>query len=272
MGNLEKEHINQERIMKDTSDKRAIIIGATSGIGRAVAERLLSEGWTLGIAGRRTERLEEIRIRYGEDRVRIARMDITREDSVEALDSLLCEMGRVDLFLHVSGIGYQNRELDEDKEKRTIETNCVGMVRIVSHFLNHVRSKAGEGLYSPSSKVRIAVVSSIAGTRGMGTAPSYSASKSMQSSYVTALSQLCRMEGIPAVFSDIRPGFVLTEILSPVKKHPMAMNVETAAGYIVRGLEKGRRVITFDWKFVLAVAIWRMVPRPLWERITFIKS
>ena len=108
--------------------KTAIIIGATSGIGREVALRLVEQGWRLGIAGRRTEALEAFRKEYGTDKVCIATLDVTREDAVEALDELLEKTGAPDLFFYASGVGYQNLELDMEKEIRTVRTNCEGMV------------------------------------------------------------------------------------------------------------------------------------------------
>ena len=137
--------------------KTAIIIGATSGIGREVAARLVENGWKVGITGRRTEALESFRNEYGSDKVCIATMDITHDDSVAALDALLEQTGEPDLFLYASGVGYQNQELDLDKEIRTVRTNCEGMVRMVDHFVNYVRCHK----YSAMHKAHIAVISSV---------------------------------------------------------------------------------------------------------------
>ena len=103
--------------------KKAIVIGATSGIGRETAVRLMEEGWEVGVSGRRIEALEAFREEYGEG-VHIKQMDVTQEDATAGLDALIVEMGAPDLLLYVSGVGYQNRELDIDKEIRTVRTNC----------------------------------------------------------------------------------------------------------------------------------------------------
>lgn len=249
--------------------KKAIIIGATSGIGREVAVRLLDKGWKVGVAGRRKEELDALQDRYGADRVHTAVLDVMQPDSAGALDRLIESLGSPDLLLYSSGIGRQNRELDIDLEVNTVRTNCEGMVRIVDHFLNHVRRSPD---YSPSHKAQIAVISSVAGTEGMGSAPAYSATKKMQSTYLVALSQLCRMERIPAEFTDIRPGFVATAILNPNKRYPMLITVEKAADMIVRALERRKRVFIFDWKFRLIVLFWRLIPGCIWERMTFVKN
>jgi len=247
--------------------KTAIIIGATSGLGRGVAELLVAKGWKVGIAGRRVERLETMCSELGAEKVVYSAMDVTSETAVEALDSLIASLGGApDMLLYCSGIGHQNRALDETWEIKTVRTNCEGMVRVVDHFVNHVRNN--RELYS-GIRAHIGVITSVAGTEGMGTCPSYSATKKMMSTYVTALAQLVRMEKIPVTFTDIRPGFVATEILDPTKNYPMVMSKDKAARLIVRALEKRKRVFIFDWRFRLMVAWWRTIPRFLWERMTW---
>ena len=103
-------------------------------------------------------------------------------------------------------------------------------------------------------------------------APAYSATKKMQSTYLSALAQLSRMEHIPVQFTDIRPGFVATDILNPDKHYPMLMSKEKAADHVMKALRRKKRVYTFDWHFKLATFVWRLTPRYIWERITWIKS
>ena len=248
---------------------KAIIIGATSGIGREVAIHLSRHGVVLGLAGRRTEKLEALREELGAERVRITELDVTRESATDALDRLISAMGAPDLLIYASGIGKQNPELDINIEANTVMTNAWGMVRIVDHFINYVKR---EPSYNEKRPAHIAVISSVAGTMGMGSAPAYSATKSMQSCYLTALAQHVRMEHIPAIFSDIRPGFVATEILNPDKRYPMLMSADKAARCILQGLRRRRRIIIFDWRFRLLVALWRMIPRWLWERMTIVRN
>ena len=249
--------------------KTAVIIGATSGIGREVAVRLLEQGWKVGLAGRREERMAGIQGKYGAELAPYAVMDITQDSATEALDNLLDKTGAPDLFLHVSGIGNQNPRIDEEVEMRVIETNCNGMVRMVAHFINFV--KKYPDIYNKRHKAHIAVVTSVAGTNGLGISAAYSASKKMQSTYITGLAQLSSMEKLPLVFSDIRPGFVATEILAPDQHYPMIMSVDKAAGYILKGLKRRRRIITFDWRFRAITLLWHLIPRFIWERLTIVK-
>jgi len=249
--------------------KKAIIIGATSGIGKAVASLLVKQGWTVAVTGRRYQNLLSLRYELGCDKVLPMQMDVTEESSVEVLDSIIEQMGAPDLFLYVSGIGRQNPELDIEVEVNTIKTNCEGMVRLVDHFINYVK---GNGYYTKKNPAHVAVVTSVAGTKGMGAAPAYSATKKMQSTYLSALVQYSHMEKVPVKFSDIRPGFVATDILNPMKNYPMLITREKAAQYIVRGLKRKKRVIIFDWKFKAIVILWNLIPNFIWERLSIVKN
>ncbi|MBO7185637.1 MAG: SDR family NAD(P)-dependent oxidoreductase [Alistipes sp.] len=249
--------------------KQAIIIGATSGLGEAVARQLIGEGWRVGIAGRREHRLEALQREYGRDRVAYRVMDVMLPSATEALDALLEEVSAPDVLLYATGIGRQNPDLEEQMEIRTVQTNCEGMVRIVDHFINYVKRTPR---YDTKHRAHIAVITSVAGTMGIGQAPAYSATKSMQSAYLVALSQLIRMRRLPITVGDIRPGFVATEILNPEKHYPMLMTAQSAARHIVRSLKRRQRITIFDWRYRLLVGFWRLIPRWLWERLTMVKN
>ena len=94
--------------------KRAIVVGASSGIGLEVAKLLIKEGWTIGVAARRVELLQGIGAAACE------RIDVTANEATEALQRLIRNTGGMDLFFYASGIGKQNRELKEDIELATL--------------------------------------------------------------------------------------------------------------------------------------------------------
>lgn len=94
----------------------------------------------------------------------------------------------------------------------------------------------------------------------------------MQSTYLSALAQLSRMEHIPVRFTDIRPGFVATDILNPDKHYPLMISKEKAADHIMKALHRKKRIYTFDWHFRIATFIWSITPRCIWERVTWIKN
>ena len=109
---------------------KAIIVGASSGIGLEIAKQLLAEGWYLGIAARREEALLALK-ETAPDRIEVMTIDITHPDASERLLSLIERLGGMDLYFHSSGIGKQNRTLEPDIELQTMETNAVGFTRMI---------------------------------------------------------------------------------------------------------------------------------------------
>lgn len=238
--------------------KRAVIMGATSGIGYEVARFLLSEGWKLGLAGRREENLRKLQSEFP-GQVCIKAIDVKDEDAGNALFSLIDELGGMDMYFHSSGIGYQNANLDADIELNTLETNGTGFTRMVGAAFRYFRDK-GKG--------HIAVISSIAGTKGLGIAPAYSATKRFQNTYIDALEQLASMKKIDIRFTDIRPGFVATNLLNDGKKYPMLMKTDYTARLIVKALNRKKRIAVIDWKYRILVFFWRLIPRCVWKRMS----
>ncbi|MDO4703567.1 SDR family oxidoreductase [Tannerella sp.] len=237
--------------------KRAIVIGATSGIGLEVAKLLLARGWALGVAGRREAELERLRT-LAPERVTTQMLDVTRDDAPERLHRLIEAMGGMELFFLSSGVGRQNTTLQEDIELWTAATNVSGFIRMVTAAYRYFHDNGGG---------HIAVISSIAGTKGLGSAPAYSASKRFQNTYIDALAQLTHLKQDNLIFTDIRPGFVDTAILDKQKKYPMLMRPEVVARHIVRAIEKRKRVVVIDWRYRLLVFFLRLVPQRIWERL-----
>ncbi len=236
--------------------KRAIIIGATSGIGEEVAKLLVQQGWHIGIAGRREEALEKLQA-TAPGHIVIQRLDVTDPDAPTLLETFIRKLGGMDLFFLSSGIGSQNPDLKPEIELNTTRTNVEGFTRMVTSAFNYFKTR-GEG--------HIAAISSIAGTKGLGIAPAYSATKRFQNTYIEALAQLSQMQHLNIHFTDIRPGFVATDLLKS-GKFPMLMQANQVAKSIVRALNRKKRVIVIDGRYRVVVFFWRMIPRWLWERL-----
>jgi short-subunit dehydrogenase len=117
----------------------------------------------------------------------------------------------------------------------------------------------------------IAAITSIAGTKGLGPAPSYSATKAMQNVYLQALEQLANNQHRHICFTDIRPGFVDTDLLNGEFRYPMMLKTEKVAKEIVRAINRKEHVRVIDWRYRLLTAMWRCVPRFVWRRITLVK-
>ena len=309
--------------------KRAIVMGATSGIGQEVARLLGANGYEVGIAGRREERLVQM-AQATPGIVAYRQIDVTKEDAPTELHKLIEELGGMDLYFHSSGIGWENVALDADKELKTVETNGMGFVRMVSAAYNwFAEQKADEAKLRAEEaeqraerdeqrgeeaeqraeeaeqraeeaeqraeeaeqrgeeaeqrgeeaeqrasgkerKARIACITSIARTRGLGAAPAYSATKRMQAHYLECLSQQARMRHLNIGITDIRPGFVATDLIAG-SHFPLQLKAEDVARTIVRAIERGSEVVTIDWRYRLLVAAWQLIPRWLWVRLTAIK-
>ena len=130
--------------------KRAIVIGATSGIGRETALLLAAKGYRVGIAGRRADRLEEAAAHYP-DRMVTEVIDITGDDAVQRLLSLIDKTGGMDLYFHASGIGFQNVDLDESVELSTVSTNGLGFTRMVGAAYRYMAAHGGGHIAAISS-------------------------------------------------------------------------------------------------------------------------
>lgn len=236
---------------------KAIVIGASSGIGKEVAEILINEGWTVGLAARRDEMLFPM-MHAHEDRVKVAKIDVNACDAAESLNMLIKQIGGMDLFFYAAGVGKQNRDLQEEIELSTVRTNALGFTRMIGEVYRYFAAHGGG---------HIAAISSIAGTKGLGPAPSYSATKAMQATYLQALEQLAHSQGLNITFTDIRPGFVDTDLLSGTHKYPMLMEVKPVAKAIVKAVKQKKHVVVIDWKWRLLTALWRRIPRWLWRKM-----
>lgn len=236
--------------------KRAIIIGATSGIGQEVTKLLIQQGWRIGIAGRREEALQQMQA-TSPTQIEIEKLDVTKEDATVHLHQLIEKLGGMDLFFLSSGIGYQNRDLNQEVELNTARTNVEGFIRMTTTAFSYFKENGGG---------HIAVISSIAGTKGLGVAPAYSATKRFQNTYIDALAQLSKMQHLNIQFTDIRPGFVATDLLKN-GNYPMLMQADRVAQQIIKDLSRKKRVAIIDRRYRILVFFWQMIPRWLWERL-----
>ena len=232
-------------------------MGASSGMGYGVAKMFIEDGWKVGVAARRMEKLEELKA-LAPDRVICRQIDVSSADSHTLLRKFIEEMGGIDYYFHASGLGLQNPELIAEKEDNTMMVNVVGFTKLIVEVFNYMKVNGGG---------HIGIISSVAGTKGLGVAPSYSASKRLQYSYLQSLSQLSNINHYNITFTDIRPGFVATEFLNPNKKYPLMISKERASKIIYKALLNKKRVKTFDWKFRLIVTFWRSIPNYIWERM-----
>ncbi len=237
--------------------QKVVIIGASSGMGLEVAKLFLDRGCRVGVAARREDRLEALK-QLAPDRVVTAALDVTADDADRRLRDLIEELGGMDLFFYSSGIGKQNRTLTPDIELNTINTNAMGFARMIGEAYRY---------FAEQGKGHIAAITSIAGTKGLGPAPAYSATKALQNVYLQSLEQQAHARGLKIQFTDIRPGFVNTDLLKGDFRYPMMLKPEKVARRIVSAILNKRHVVVIDWKYAILTALWRRLPRVLWRHL-----
>lgn len=239
--------------------KRIVIVGASSGIGLALAEAFASRNIPVGLAARRTKPLEDLKKRYP-SRVAYAEIDINKPEAVSRLNRLITDLGGMDIYIHSAGIGFENLTMEPESEAHTIETNTVGFARMISSAYRYFRSKAKRG--------QIVAISSVAGTNGLGRLAAYSASKKFDQTYLVALEQLANSMNAGITFTDIRPGWVRTPLVMPDKQYPFEMTVEYAVPLIIRAIVRKKRVAYIDWRWALVAAAWKLIPDAIWTRVS----
>lgn len=237
--------------------QKIIIIGASSGIGRALATLLVSAGHTVGITGRRTALLEELATTHPAN-FHVQAFDITDTDTCSAqLDALAMAMGGVDVLVISAGGGDVNETLDFEVEQRMIALNVSGFTCVADWAFTYFKAR-GQG--------HLAAITSIAGIRGSRQAPAYSATKAYQINYLQGLRQKAHKEQAAITVTDICPGFVDT----PKAKSPVRFwvaPVDKAAKQIYEGLRRRKKVvyITRRWRFIAGLFKW--IPAILHERM-----
>ena len=174
--------------------KTAIIVGATSGIGRSLATLLVDNDYRVGITGRRTQLLEDIKSK-NPDQYSIANFDTTHLNTITAhLTQLAQQLGKLDLRVISSGTGNINTKLHFDIEKQTIDTNVCEFSAVADWTFNYFqKQKYGQ----------LVAISSIAGLRGNHQVPSYSATKAYQTNYFESLRIKAAKTALPIFITDI---------------------------------------------------------------------
>ena len=236
--------------------KKAIVIGATSGIGKSIAEILVQHGYTVGVTGRRVEMLQSLKEK-NPDKICYYQMDVQDVSAIESIcNNLVNELGGLDLFIISAGIGDENKMLDFSIENNVIKTNVQGFTCLADWGMHYFK-KQGYG--------HLVNISSIAGLIGNGEAPSYNATKAFQINYLEGLRLNADKSGAEIYVTDVRPGFVKTEMAKGEGLFWVAL-VEKAAQQIFTAIKRKRKVvyITKRWRmigFLLKIMPYEMLKK-----------
>jgi short-subunit dehydrogenase len=242
-----------------------IIIGASSGIGAALAERLGKEGYTLALLARRKELLhslcEEMNQKYGETRAIPYAIDVTDYESVpELLRKIVADLGGLDLVVYAAGVNYPPGLSNYDfiGDRKMIEVNLIAALA----WLNPVAS-----MFQSARAGQIVGISSVAGDRGRVGNPGYNTSKAGLSTYLEALRNRLTRHGVNVL--TVKPGFVQTEMLKAAHKAMFPISPEKAADDIWKAMRKRKQQIYIPAMWGLIMFLVRNIPSVIFRRMSF---
>ena len=244
-----------------TPPVRAIITGASSGIGAALARELARRGWMLALLARRADLIESLTRELPQTSVALA-CDVTDANSVREAVRRGEEVlgGPFDLAVANAGVGLPSpaAKFNLVEAELMMRVNIFGMFNLFDAVIpSMVERRSG----------RFAGVASLAGLRGLPATSVYSATKAAMQAFLEA----SRIDLLPysVGVTTINPGFVETAMTERNRfKMPFLMKVEAAARIMADGLERGRRVIEFPWAMSVVMRFSRLLPASLWERVT----
>lgn len=237
--------------------KKVIIIGATSGIGKGLAKLFAENNYIVGITGRRTELLNDLK-NENHDSYFIKTFDV-KDTAVAAkkLEELTTELGGLDILIISSGTGDINDKLEFEIEKRTIDTNVTGFTFIADWTFNFFeKQKSGH----------LVAISSLGGLRGSSQAPAYNATKSYQINYLEGLRQKASKLKQPVFITDIRPGFIDTEMAKGEGLF-WVMPVEKAVRQIYKAIINRKKVAYVTKRWRLLAIILKLIPGPVYDKM-----
>ncbi|HEX7119926.1 MAG TPA: SDR family NAD(P)-dependent oxidoreductase [Longimicrobiales bacterium] len=243
--------------------RAAAVIGASSGIGAALADRLVAGGTRVALVARRGDLLEAraaaLAERFGAGRAHVVVHDVTQVDTVPSVFRRIDhDLGGLDLVVYAAGrmprIGWD--EYDTVQDRACIEVNLIGAVAWLNEAAEHFRRR-GAGT--------IVGIGSIAGDRGRGGNPAYGASKAAFSHYLESLRHRLRSEGVTV--STIKPGFVDTPMTAGLPGLRGIVSADRAAELILRAAARGRAVAYVPGRWRLVSLVVRAMPSALLARL-----
>lgn len=237
--------------------KKAIILGASSGIGAELARLLVADGYKVAITGRREVLLKSISASNPEKIIHSA-FDVRDTKDLESkLEDLKNKLGGCDLFIISAGTGDINEDLDFETEKVIIDTNVSGFTCSADWAFRYFQQQ-GYG--------HLAGITSVAGIRGYRGAPAYNASKAYQISYLEGLRQKARKIKLPITVTDLRPGFVNTKMAKGEGQFWVS-SPEKAASQIYGAIKRKKKVAYITKRWQLVGRVLKILPPSIYERM-----
>lgn len=237
--------------------KSAIIIGASSGIGRALAVTLSLDGYRVGVVARRTNLLAQLQAELTGPCV-IKTADVSQPElAMPLLRELIEELGDVELFIVSAGTGFENTALAWEPERDTIAVNVLGFAGMVNVAVAHLEARGSGHLVG---------ISSIAALRGNRGAPAYNASKAFVSNYLEGVRNRFEKLKLPVVVTDVQPGFVDTRMAGGNRLFWVA-TPQKAARQIVAAIRGRKRRVYITRRWRLIAWLLQVLPDALYSKL-----
>lgn len=242
------------------SGQKVIITGASSGIGRALAQEYARRGAILGLVSRREDLLAQLAASLPVRSYCYA-VDVTDADALTAAAANFVDhAGNPDIVIANAGVsaGTLTSHIEDNAVfEEVIRINLTGMMLTFQPFVEDMRARHG-GI--------LAGIASVAGLRGLPGAAAYSASKAAAISYLESLRVELHGSGVSVV--TICPGYVATPLTSKNPYHmPFLMDAATAASKIVDAIAARKRFYVLPWQMALVAWVLRRLPRPAYDAL-----
>ncbi|MBE7433398.1 MAG: SDR family NAD(P)-dependent oxidoreductase [Anaerolineales bacterium] len=246
--------------------RRALVIGASEGMGAALSRKLAGEGYSVALVARQKEKLNALCAEIntnGGMRALAYPHDVTKYKEVPALlRRIVADMGGLDVVIFLAGVNYPPGGMDKynfENDRQMVETNLIGamawLTPVAEMFQN---AKTGQ----------IVGIGSVAGDRGRVGNPGYNTSKGGLHVYLEALRNRLTRHGVNVL--TVKPGFVKTEMLkAAVGPTPFAIPAEKAADDIYKAMRRRRQTVytPFFWSYIMFVI--RHIPSFIFRRMSF---
>ncbi len=239
-------------------NKRAIVIGASSGIGAALVGALAQQGYLVAALARREEALTAV---TQPANALPFTHDVTDFDAIPALfDKIVQDLDGLDLIVYVAGVqpAVALDEYNSQKDKTMVDTNLMGAIA----WLNLAALR-----FERARKGHIVGVSSVAGDRGRVGSPVYNASKAGLNTYLEALRNRLSKKGVSV--TTIKPGFVDTVLLKNAAKTFWVISPEEAAAEIMAAIQSKRQIVYVPARWSLVGMVVRHIPSFIFRRLSF---
>lgn len=232
--------------------RTALIVGASSGIGEALARQMATEGWRIVLLARRMDRLQNLADELGHGALAYA-LDVSQsEAAADLIEYLMRKLDGVDLVVISAGIGEFNRSLEWQIDRDTFAVNILGFAAVAQAAMRHFMER-GRG--------HLVGITSIAALRGNGGTAAYAASKAFESVYLDSLRDTAKKSKKAITITEIQPGFVDT----PMMKSNAAFWVaspEKAARQILAAIHRRAKHAYVTRRWGLIALLLRLMPRP----------